>query len=202
MIEWIIKPLAPMHIEQSVNIHTKAFPNYFLSLLGPVFLNEFYANFLYDDKGVGFIACDREGRLLGVVVGPIDPKGYFKRLLIRRWWAFGFSSLGAVVKNPRNALRLLRAIFYRGDSPPGPRRALLSSIAVSPDSQAVGIGKALLDEWMKEIKRRGAFGCYLATDADKNIAVNSFYKRLGWRIDSSYITPEGRRMHRYVYDFD
>jgi hypothetical protein len=52
-----------------------------------------------------------------------------------------------------------------------------------------------------EIQRRGLVGCYLTTDADGNEAVNKFYQNLGWRVESSYVTPQGRRMHRYVYDF-
>lgn len=201
MIEWNTLPLAQEHIHPSVDIHIKAFPNFFLSSLGPAFLYEFYSNFLIDKKGVGFVACDGNGTLLGVIVGPINPKGYFKRLLYRRWWAFSFRSLCAIVRKPSSALRLMRAILYRGNTPPGPPRALLSSIAVSPDAQASGIGKALVNEWTAEMKRRGAFGCYLTTDAEHNTTVNAFYLKLGWRIDSSFNTPEGRQMHYYIYDF-
>lgn len=202
MIEWKTFPLEQKHIYSSVDIHMKSFPNFFLSSLGPAFLYEFYSNFLNDEKGVGFVACEGNGKLLGVIVGPINPKGYFKRLLYRRWWAFSLSSLYAIVRKPSSALRLIRAIFYRGNTPPGPIRALLSSIAVSPDAQAMGIGKSLVDAWTTEMRRRGAFGCYLTTDAERNTTVNEFYLKLGWRIDSSFVTPEGRRMHCYVYDFN
>ena len=44
-------------------------------------------------------------------------------------------------------------------------------------------------------------GCYLTTDADGNDMVNKFYQSLDWRIESTYATPEGRRMNRYVFDF-
>jgi hypothetical protein len=44
-------------IEQVVDIHLQAFPNFFLSFLGPRFLREFYAFFLVDPLGIGFGAC-------------------------------------------------------------------------------------------------------------------------------------------------
>jgi ribosomal protein S18 acetylase RimI-like enzyme len=201
MIEWEIVGLSEEHLPQSVNIHLKAFPEFFLSSLGPSFLYQFYESFLYDTKGVGFVACQRNGKLLGVVVGPSDPKGYFKRLFMRRWWTFCISSIGAIVRKPSIAARVARAAFYRGAPPPGPARALLSSIAVSPEAQTIGVGKTLVYEWTEEIRRRGALGCYLTTDADYNSAVLNFYMKLGWQIQTSFTTPEKRRMHCLIYDF-
>ena len=34
-----------------------------------------------------------------------------------------------------------------------------------------------------------------------NEAVNAFYRRQGWKVQSSFTTPEERKMLRYVYDF-
>lgn len=189
------------HLEQVIDIHMKAFPEFFLTFLGPKFLNEFYQSFVYDDKGIGFVAKESNtGTLLGVIVGPLVPDGYFKRLLKKRWWAFCLVSAKVVLKKPSVCKRLFRAVFYRGESPPGPQRALLSSIAVSPDCQKYGVGRALVNRWVQEVARRGGRGCFLTTDADQNESVNAFYQQLGWQIESSYFTPEGRRMNRYIYD--
>jgi GNAT superfamily N-acetyltransferase len=150
---------------------------------------------------MGFVAEEDAGLVLGVVVGPQNPEGYFRRLLKRRWWAFCASSAWALVKKPTIAPRLFRAVFYRGEAPPGPPRALLSSVAVAPEAQGKGIGAALVRRWVEEARARGAAGCYLTTDADNNEAVNRFYQKLGWTVESTYATPEGRRMNRYVLDF-
>jgi len=111
---------------------------------------------LSDAQGVGFVASASDGQILGVIVGTVDPRGYFKRLLKRRWWAFGLASIAAVIQRPPCAPRLFRAVFYRGESPSGPVRALLSSIAVDPVLQRAGIGKQLVQFWMEEVQRRGA----------------------------------------------
>jgi len=193
--------LSSSHIDTIVEIHLRAFPNFFLSFLGPRFLREFYESFLFDSHGIGYTASAPDGQVLGVIVGPVDPSGYFKRLLKRRWWAFCSASISAVMRRPSCVPRLFRAVIYRGGSPSGQARALLSSIAVDPNVQHAGVGKRLVRYWAEEARRRGASGCYLTTDADGNDEVNAFYQRLNWRIDSTYTTPEGRRMYRYVYDF-
>lgn len=196
-----IERLSTEHIHKAVDVHMKAFPTFFLTFLGPGFLRHFYASFAEDAAGIGFVAIDPETReIIGVVVGPLIPDGYFKRLLKRKWWAFCLASLKAVLRRPSICKRLFRAVFYRGEAPTGPKRALLSSIAVSPNCQKGGIGRALVNRWVQEVGDRGQTGCFLTTDADGNEAVNAFYQRLGWKIDSSYSTPEGRRMNRYVYD--
>ena len=90
-----------IHISKVVDMHMQAFPEFFLTFLGPKFLREFYNSFSYDPTGIGFVAEDAEtGDVLGVIVGPLVPDGYFKRLLKRRWWAFYLASVTAVLKGP------------------------------------------------------------------------------------------------------
>jgi GNAT superfamily N-acetyltransferase len=93
-------------------------------------------------------------------------------------------------------------VFYRGSVPPGRSGALLASIAVAPEAQGSGVGRLLVDGWLSEARRRGASLGYLTTDAEGNEAVNSFYSRRGWKVESVFLTPEGRRMNRYVYPLD
>lgn len=189
-------------IEQVVKVHIDAFPSFFLTFLGPKFLNEFYNSFLDDDQGVGFTAIDNQNnQVLGAIVGPLNPQGYFKRLLKRKWFSFCLASISAVIKKPSVIKRLFRAVFYRGEAPQGVLRSLISSIAVSPNAQGKGVGKALVVKWLDEVKSKGSKGAFLTTDAENNDSVNIFYQKLGFKLESSYDTPEGRKMNRYIYDF-
>jgi GNAT superfamily N-acetyltransferase len=197
-----ISPLAREDVSSVVKVHIEAFPNFFLSFLGPRFLREFYYSFLADPVGMAFVARTEKDGVVGAIVGPLDPRGFFKRLLCRRWWAFCLASLTAIVRHPSSGPRLARAIFYRGEAPAGPVRALLSSIAVSPRAQGKGVGRGLARRWLDQAQSCGARGCYLTTDAEKNDAVNRFYLSLGWKLEASYITAAGRKMNRYVYDFE
>lgn len=195
-----ILPLEIKHVRSVVSIHMRAFPSFFLTFLGPRFLKEFYSSFLHDEQGIAFVAVE-DGEVLGAIVGPLVPDGYFKRLLKRRWLVFCFASLGAVLKSPRVIKRLFRAVFYRGQSPAGIDLSLLSSIAVSPDAQGKGVGKALVERWLGAVQARGGDGAFLTTDAEDNDTVNNFYKSIGWFLESTYETREGRKMNRYIYNF-
>ncbi len=202
-MELCVVPISADHIRQVVQVHMSAFPNFFLTFLGPRFLGEFYGSFAVDPAGIGFVSQDvRTKQVYGVIVGPINPAGYFKRLLKRRWYAFCIASLTAVLKKPAVIPRLFRAVFYRGDAPSGRQDiSLLSSIAVSSDIQTKGIGRTLVAAFLDEVKKRGGKGVFLTTDAKDNDKVNSFYQNLGFKLESSHVTPEGREMNRYVFVF-
>jgi GNAT superfamily N-acetyltransferase len=197
-----VDPLPQEQVDAVVSLHLNAFPDFFLSILGPRFLREFYVSFLMDQAAMAFVACAERDEVVGAIVGPLDPHGFFSRLLRRRWWAFCLAALATALSHPSIVARLIRALRYRGDVPKGSVRALLSSVAVAPSAQGRGVGKALVLRWLEEARRRGASGCYLTTDADNNRAVNGFYLSLSWILESTYTTPEGRKMNRYVYDFD
>jgi colanic acid biosynthesis glycosyl transferase WcaI len=203
-MEFRIVPISAEHIRQVVQIHMSAFPNFFLTFLGPRFLEEFYGSFAVDPAGIGFVGQDvHTKQVYGAVVGPFNPAGYFKRLLKRRWWAFCIASSTAVLKKPTVTPRLFRAVFYRGDAPSGRQDiSLLSSIAVSPNIQTKGIGRALVGAFLGEVKKRGGKGVFLTTDAKDNDKVNRFYQNLRFKLESSHLTPEGREMNRYVFYFD
>lgn len=197
-----IRRLDNKYIDAIVRVHMQAFPDFFLTFLGPRFLAEFYQSFTVDPQGIGFVALDSQtGKVQGAIVGPLVPDGYFKRLLRRRWYAFCLASVMAVLKRPSIAKRLFRAVAYRGEAPCGPKRSLLSSIAVSPEVQKAGVGRALVQAWVQDVKHRGSLGCFLTTDADGNEGVNRFYQKMGWTLECTYSTPEGRRMNRYILDF-
>jgi len=89
----------------SLKFIIEAFPGFFLTFLGLGFLKEFYKSFLYDEQGIGFVAIEN-GRILGAIVGPFKPAGYFKRLLLRKWYAFCFAIIGAVLRKPKVIKRL------------------------------------------------------------------------------------------------
>jgi len=61
-----ILPLTNQDIEEVVDVHMRAFPDFFLTFLGPGFLKEFYKSFLYDDQGIGFVAIENS-RILGAI---------------------------------------------------------------------------------------------------------------------------------------
>ncbi|MEI6197671.1 MAG: hypothetical protein WCS42_25435, partial [Verrucomicrobiota bacterium] len=122
LVVFQITTLESKAVDSVVELHLRAFPDFFLSFLGPRFLREFYFAFLTDPVGMAFVACGRDGQVLGAVVGPLNPRGFFGRLLRRRWWAFCVASMSALLRRPSCLPRLLRAVFYRGEPDAGPVR--------------------------------------------------------------------------------
>jgi len=185
-------------VREAARLHRVAFPGFFLSQLGEGFLREFYRAFLLDGS-VTVVARDDAGRVVGVVVGSTEPDGFFRRLLLRRWYAFAVHSLRLVLTRPSVVPRLVRAVTYRGHVPDQPDGALLSSICVSPAAQGAGVGRELIRRWTSELGSRGVHDAYLTTDAADNDATNAFYVRSGWRLVGSHSTPEGRSMNTYTW---
>lgn len=198
----MIRSIEPADIPVLARLHRAAFPGFFLSELGEAFLVQFYRGYLADPTAVTVLACALDGKIEGVAVGTTAPAGYFTRLVRRQLLGFAAASLRAVVRHPRTAPRLLRAVRYRGDVPADIDGAQLSSICVSAQRQGAGVGAVLLGAWSAEAAARGARTAFLTTDGDGNDAVNAFYARQGWQLAGSYTTREGRNLNRYTLILD
>lgn len=192
----IVRPLRVSDARRAASIHRTAFPTFFLSSLGAPFLRQFYRGFAERNDVVALVAVI-QGEVVGVVVGPMDPDAFFKRLLIARWPWFAVTGLGAVVRRPRSIRRLGRALRYRGKVPGMPGGALLSSICVDPYRQTRGVGTALLTAWCAEVCSRGQTRAHLTTDAVDNERAVSFYIRNGWSLVGTYETADKRLMHAF-----
>jgi ribosomal protein S18 acetylase RimI-like enzyme len=104
------------------------------------------------------------------------------------------------LKNPLIIPRLLRAFRKPQDLSSPPSTGTLMSIAVAPQTQACGLGQAMVKAFLEESARRGLKHVDLTTDKNHNHSTNQFYQRLGFRRTRAFVTPEGREMHEYVID--
>lgn len=194
-----LTPMRRTDVAELARIHERAFAGFFLASLGQPFLREFYRGYLTDPSAVTVVARLERGRPVGVAVGTVEPEGFYARLLRRRGAAFALAGARAALTRPRVVVpRLVRAMRYRGDAPPGSQGALFASMCVSPHLTGGGVGARLSQAWSQGAAARGARSAYLTTDADNNDAVNRHHQRHGWTIDSEFTTPAGRRMYRYV----
>lgn len=191
-------PLRPADVAPAAALHRRAFPTFFLASLGEPFLAEFYRGFVGDRTAVTAAAHDQRGQVCGIAVGTVEPAGFFRRLLLRRWFWFAIAALRAVLASPEAVPRLLRAVVYRGGDSEEGSGALLSSICVDPDARGHRIGSNLLSAWTLEAAARGATRAFLTTDADGNDQTLRFYESAGWSRIGTFRTREGRRMYRYT----
>lgn len=189
-----IRPMQRGDVAAVTAIHMAAFPGFFLSFLGGRFLREFYRAIVDDEECIAYVAA-REGRVIGFVAGSAG-SGFYRRAARRRWLRFAVASLGAFLRKPSIAPRLLRALY----APPktASEGALLMSLAVDPRVQRSGAGRLLTAAFTEGARQRGARAVVLTTDRLGNDAVNAFYRAQGFVVASEFVTPEGRAMNEYI----
>lgn len=181
------------------DLHTAAFPGFFLTSLGRRFLRLLYAGFMSEPQAICLVAEDA-GETLGFAAGTMHPAGFFRALLQRRALTFALAAVPGLLRSPLFVARkCLGALYYRGETPGGlPEAALLSSLAVSPAAQGRGVGQALVTAFAEEARRRGGMAVYLTTDENDNERTNRFYARCGFVLLDTFTRPGHRTMNRWV----
>lgn len=194
---YLIRPMVLSDLEEMVEIHLKSFPRFFLSFLGWEFLKLLYKNILKDPDGIVLVAPSAGG-IQGFVAGVICQKWFYQRLVQEDKWAFAIAALGALLKRPSIAPRLIRALRKPDEVGHATAEASLMSIAVRPEMEGNGVGQQLVEAFCKALQERGVSSLCLTTDKDNNERVNRFYQKIGFHISRSFLTPEGRAMNEYV----
>jgi ribosomal protein S18 acetylase RimI-like enzyme len=184
-------------LEAIVRIHLESFPGFFLTCLGQDFLKLLYRSIHCDRAGVVLVAVVN-GQVEGFVAGVTQQRTFYQLLIRTQLWAFASAALGAVLRQPAIAPRLLRALQRPAEAGKAAAEASLMSVAVRPSSEGQGIGRQLVLAFCQALAARGVESVCLTTDRDQNARVNLFYQQLGFRLSRSYVTPEGRAMNEYV----
>jgi ribosomal protein S18 acetylase RimI-like enzyme len=193
----IVRPLERGDSHTLARLHLAAFPGFFLSELGAPFLELYYRRLAETPSALAVVAADETGTPLGFVVGSADPRGFYRRLLMRDWLSFGIRALPTVLRHPARLRRILRAVRHPGTNPAGDGVAGLFSLAVDPAAQGRSVGRRLVKAFLDEAASRRVSSIYLTTDAHANDRVNQFYERCGFRLERAFTTPEGRVMNEY-----
>ncbi len=193
-----IKPMVPGDLESVVEIHLQSFQGFFLTFLGADFLHLLYSGIMDDSAGIVLVGCTADGHIEGFVAGVTQQSGFYQRLLKRRKWAFAVTALGALIRRPAIAPRLLRSLRRSQETQQASAEACLMSIAVRPQVTGAGLGQRLVHAFCQALMDHGANTVCLTTDRDNNERVNCFYRQLGFRLSREYTTPEGRAMNEYV----
>ena len=197
----MIRPMRKEDVPVVVEIHLASFPGFFLSILGSRFLARLYLSILTDDRGIAFVAAEND-RLVGFVAGVTRQEGFYKSLVRHHLVAFGFASVGPLLRRPNILGRLARALRRSAEAAESSAEACLMSIAVSPTTEGRGVGRALVDAFGRALVERGIDAFCLTTDRDNNDRTNRFYLSTGFTLVRSFVTPDGRAMNEYLKHLD
>lgn len=197
--QFLLRAITISDVPMVVEVHLKSFTGFFLTSLGPNFLNELYRAIITDASGIGFV-FGHGHTIIGYVVGTEQLAGLYRKLLRQHWWRFGFASIRPLLNSPAILPRLLRSFSTSVRGTQIDKRGTLMSIAVLPSAQGTGVGQKLVQAFLKEAIHRGLQQVDLTTDHDHNEVANRFYQKLGFVCARSFTTPEGRTMNEYVID--
>ena len=179
------------------SIHTRAFPGFFLTELGPRFLNAYYRAVTSAPGGILLVAED-ETAIVGFVVGYTSERDFYRTLKRNPWRLFAAIGFHAV-RHPSVVRSIWRryhdAVNHAGEQ--SCEGAYLASLAVDPAASRSGTGGVLVREFCIASALLGKREVYLTTDTDANEQVNRFYERQGFSATSQFTTSAGRRMNEY-----
>jgi ribosomal protein S18 acetylase RimI-like enzyme len=194
----VVRQAAPGDLPGIVNIHQKAFSQFFLTRLGADFLRRYYALVLHYHAGIVLVSEGPE-TLEGFACGFVDPAEFY-RLMWRSRQAFVRPVISALLRHPSLAAKVLDGVhrIQTLESEWPARSCELSSIAVAPEAGGDGLGKALMNAFLARARSMDAHCVYLTTDADGNDAANAFYRDAGFQHTRRFLQRKGRWMNEYV----
>ena len=185
-------------IEKIVSIHILAFKGFFLTTMGEKFLKVLYKYYLYDKSSIALVAESSEDKIIGFVVGTLDPVGFYSRAIKARALSFALAAFPIILRKSLILFRLLIRLRKYKEAVEYPGDCELMSIGVLPIVARNGIGKILEQSFCDEALQRGAKLVRLTTDHCDNDYVNAFYIHLGYVLDSVHTTLERRKMNLYL----
>lgn len=181
-----------------VNVHLKAFKNFFLTKLGKSFLNTYYFAVIKSQSSIAYCAYDSENNIVGFVTGCYISKGYNRSLLMENLIGFMFQVLKLVVIKPVSLIRLFKNSSKRKLKSDDGKYAELLSIAVLPEYTGLKIGSDLLKYFENDARKLGNDKIVLTTDYYENDNVIAFYLKNGYQIYYDFYAYPNRRMYKLL----
>lgn len=165
-------------------IHTAALGYTFLGKLGTSYLSEIhYKNVLSNPQSFTFVAETEKG-IDGFVTFSINGYEFENQLKSNRLQSLPYLALAAIkapwiVKDVFAMLVGSQIEFIPPWSETVFKRSELFTISVNPKTQSKGLGSALIEAGILELKKRVADynGCYVKTDTDR---AEKFYSKNGF----------------------
>ena len=184
---------------QIAKIHSKSFPNFFLTTLGYSFLKTYYRSCVKSKEAISISAIEQDDKkLLGFAVGCFNSEGFYKRLIFSNLFEYSFRALVILFTKPTALIRFYKNLEKNNGKEDKGNYAELLSIGVLPDKNGFGIGQGLLVEFENQVRENGVNTITLTTDSDSNDSVLRFYKKSGYTVYYDFETFPNRKMLKLI----
>jgi ribosomal protein S18 acetylase RimI-like enzyme len=133
---------------QIAQLHKEGIMKGFLSSLGMQFLTRLYWA-INNEPGACVLVADEKGTVAGFISGVGDIQGFYKRILLRRWFHLMVPLVGYLV-NISIIKKLVETVLYglkikKNQNHTSDCAAELLSVAVNSNYRGQGVGKNLVD---------------------------------------------------------
>ena len=185
-------------IPDIVNIHIKAFPDFFLTTLGKGFLMLYYSSVLKSPDGILLIGQAND-ETIGFCAGTLLSIGFNKRLIKDNIGGYVGQGIKLLFTHPLRIWHLFKNMTKENaDVGDNGEYAELLSIGVNPTKQGGGVGRKMLLALEYVVKERGGEKLSLTTDYDNNEKAIGFYHSLGYNEWYDFVTFPKRKMYRMI----
>jgi len=192
-----VKEVLIVDVKRVVDIHQDSFKGFFLTTLGPKFLQSYY-KILLKDKGATFIGCYIDNQLQGFCSVANSAKGFNKRLIKANILTFITIGAKLAFTKPIAIIRLIKNLEKSSHIEDKGDYSEVLSIAVSKSIQGKGAGKKMLLFLEEKLKKENYQRLSLTTDYYNNEAAIQFYKKTGYKVFFEFMTYPNRRMYRFI----
>ena len=96
-------------IEEVVNIHIRAFKDFFLSTMSSSFIRKMYHSYCVHE-GSELMVTYEEDKAVGFLAYSTDMSGLYKYMLTRHFFFFAWYAFRAFIKRPSSFLKLFSAL--------------------------------------------------------------------------------------------
>lgn len=205
----VLRPMQPADLPYVLDAHRANFPDNLVGRLGDGFLDRYYRCFLIGHHSVATIA-EWNGEISGYLTGVVDAHRHRRLVMERHGRPMALLALRGLMVHPLLAVTLVvrrsrkfarRAMRRDAGSRNGERIAVLSHVAVSADARGLGIGEALIRDFVERARAAGAVRACLAT-RDGPDGAGPYYERRGWTLVSQRRTVDGRPIRLYEFDLE
>ena len=199
--EVAIRDLRPEDLPFVVDQHLHHFPDGFFARLGRAYLTEYYLSYCTDHSSCAVVATVG-AEPIGYLVGDPDPVGHRQHVISAHGRTLTKLGLLALVRNPPLAanfvrtrgLRYVKRLLVRSGRAPAVsastrRAAVLHYMAVVPDQQRRGTGRALIAAFEDKARQAGCQELVLVTHTGGSAM--DFYRRSDWAAVDEHRTPDG-----------
>ncbi len=211
-----VRALGERDLDAAVALHLEVLHMEFLSRFGPRFMRNYYHAWISSPGSLALAAVDESELLVGVLLGASDPAHHVRAMVRDHGLTMGATLVGRALVHPglakdlivtrgwrytRGVARLVKNRLSRRPStnPPssGPVIGEITHVLVDPSSQGRGVGRALVEESVREARAKGVQELQLVTPPD--MAAQHFYERLGWRSSGAMQSRSGEKFLRYSF---